>query len=541
MRHSRGLAGVTRLRRQASAVLFSLSLVVSMAASAEDLVPFSDIAPVQAAALMAAKGADPLFKVLDVRTAEEFAEGHIEGALNLDVQASAFKELAGKLDRGGTYLVYCRHGVRSRMAADLMREMGFARVYNLEGGITKWQEEQHPVEGAPAKGAAPAGCGGSGLASGSHAWLNGKKSTIVPFRLSSNLIHIEVEFNRTGKLDLTLDTGMPAPGALVLGQKAAAGLNLAYEGEARIAGAGSRSLAAKVAQGVTLRIGDLVLKDQPVVVTTDVPKGLSGAMGEGGGIGYALFGRFVVAIDYDRMLITLSEPEGYHYSGQGSTIPLSLESNFPFIDCTAVLANGTALALRMIVDLGAVHAFSLNPGTNPDLRVPDRSVPISALAAGSEVKGRLGRVRSFSVGRFSLESVLADFLGAKPMSLEKDGNLGSEILRRFNLVFDYSRRQLIVEPNTHFGEPFEWAMSGFASEKIESGEFVIRRVTSASPASEAGLREDDLIVEINGRPASLVSQDDLRRASLIEGARLELVVLRGESRLAVALKLRRLV
>ena len=128
--------------------LIALGVFSYLALPAADIVSFTDITPEQAAALIAEKSADPLFVILDVRTPDEFAESRIQGALNIDIKAPEFKERAGKLDKNGTYLVYCRRGVRSGMAMSLMKELGFKQVYNLAGGIMKWQEEKLPLETA---------------------------------------------------------------------------------------------------------------------------------------------------------------------------------------------------------------------------------------------------------------------------------------------------------------------------------------------------------------------------------------------------------
>jgi phage shock protein E len=116
---------------------------------AADLVPFSDLTPAQVAALMEEKSVDPLFKIVDVRTAEEFAANRIKGAQNIDVKALDFAEKIAKLDKDGSYLVYCRGGVRSVRALNMMKELGFKQVYNLAGGLKNWQAEKLPLEGAP--------------------------------------------------------------------------------------------------------------------------------------------------------------------------------------------------------------------------------------------------------------------------------------------------------------------------------------------------------------------------------------------------------
>lgn len=72
--------------------------------------------------------------LLDVRTAEEYDSGHLEGALNINWYDEDFSEQLISLDRSKTVYVYCKAGGRSAKAAALMREMGFDHVVNLEGG-----------------------------------------------------------------------------------------------------------------------------------------------------------------------------------------------------------------------------------------------------------------------------------------------------------------------------------------------------------------------------------------------------------------------
>lgn len=78
--------------------------------------------------------------LVDVRTPEEIAAGHIEGAMGIDYKADNFKEEIGKLDRDGEYLLYCRSGNRSGKAMKLMKKMGFTKMYNMEGGYLAWSE-----------------------------------------------------------------------------------------------------------------------------------------------------------------------------------------------------------------------------------------------------------------------------------------------------------------------------------------------------------------------------------------------------------------
>lgn len=83
--------------------------------------------------------------VLDVRTPEEFAAGHLPDAINIDVSAADFASRVAALDQSATYAVYCRSGNRSGVAVDHMVEAGFSDVQHLDGGIIAWQSADGPL------------------------------------------------------------------------------------------------------------------------------------------------------------------------------------------------------------------------------------------------------------------------------------------------------------------------------------------------------------------------------------------------------------
>jgi phage shock protein E len=89
--------------------------------------------------------ATPGTVVLDVRTPEEFATGHLAGARNLDIRAADFSTLLATLDRTATYAVYCHSGNRSGQALQAMTTTGFTHIADLTGGITAWTAAGKPV------------------------------------------------------------------------------------------------------------------------------------------------------------------------------------------------------------------------------------------------------------------------------------------------------------------------------------------------------------------------------------------------------------
>ncbi|MDM8005207.1 MAG: rhodanese-like domain-containing protein [Phycisphaerae bacterium] len=108
---------------------------------------YLSITPTEAQALIQSHLDDPNFIILDVRGGDEFAAGHIEGALSLCVLCSdpAFRAGLADFDRSSTILVYCRTGRRSANASSIMASEGFTNVYNMTGGIVEWQNLGLPV------------------------------------------------------------------------------------------------------------------------------------------------------------------------------------------------------------------------------------------------------------------------------------------------------------------------------------------------------------------------------------------------------------
>ena len=82
---------------------------------------------------------------LDVRTAQEFAEGHLKNAININVESGNFENEIANLDKTATYAVYCRSGRRSAVAVDLMQKAGFTNLFNLDGGVIDWSASGYPL------------------------------------------------------------------------------------------------------------------------------------------------------------------------------------------------------------------------------------------------------------------------------------------------------------------------------------------------------------------------------------------------------------
>lgn len=103
------------------------------------------ITPKEAHSLIGDNKESSDFVIVDVRTPDEFADGHIEDATNLDYYSSSFRNELESLDKNKIYLIHCKSGRRSKAALEIMKELGFKKVYNMLGGITRWEVEGLPT------------------------------------------------------------------------------------------------------------------------------------------------------------------------------------------------------------------------------------------------------------------------------------------------------------------------------------------------------------------------------------------------------------
>lgn len=102
----------------------------------------TELDPAMAAEALAA---DPPPFILDVRTPEEFAQGHIEGAVNIDFQGTSFDDKIAELDPSATTFVYCRSGNRSSQAVAKMQAAGFTDILHLSDGVIGWEAADQPL------------------------------------------------------------------------------------------------------------------------------------------------------------------------------------------------------------------------------------------------------------------------------------------------------------------------------------------------------------------------------------------------------------
>ncbi len=198
----------------------------------------------------------------------------------------------------------------------------------------------------------------------------------------------------------------------------------------------------------------------------------------------------------------------------------------------------------MKIQVSALSLYKVFVDTNHLFESAEKAVDIWPRGAGGETRARIGRVKSLQLGRFTIENPTSLFLLTQGQArTDSAGKIGGEVLRRFKVILDYSRELMVLEPNTHFAEPYEHDMSGATlhAEGPDLKVFKVYKVIKDSPAAEAGLVEGDIIAAVEGKPATELTLEQVWQMFKQEGQERVLRIKRGEQSLELRIKLRRLI
>jgi hypothetical protein len=368
----------------------------------------------------------------------------------------------------------------------------------------------------------------------------------INFEFINNLIIIPLEINSV-TLSFLLDTGVTKPILFNLTERDSLDLKDSRAFYLRGLG-GDGQLKALKSRYNRFKLGNAVSTNQDLYVVYDTSIDFTSRLGVlvHGIIGYDIFKDFVIEINYKSKFIRLHKPNSFRprSSKKWKTLPINIHRRKPYLDAI-VTVDTLKKPTKLLIDTGSSDALWLFENKEQGLIPKKNLVFMDYLGKGlsGSIYGKRSRVNEFKLSDFNLKDVNVAFPDSLSIDVtkvykERSGSIGSGILKRFNLFFDYTNKKLHLKKNGFFRERFTYNNSGivlehngsmFVKEEIKvpvlgsynskdsrdavqinlsmnynislKPTYKIVEVRPTSNAYKTGLRVGDVLIDINSKPA----------------------------------------
>ncbi len=373
----------------------------------------------------------------------------------------------------------------------------------------------------------------------------GKKRVNVPFRLVRNMVVIKLKINNRGPYNFVLDTGVGV--MLITDHTLIDSLNIPNKRIIKIAGLGDREqYEAIVAPHINVDIpGGLTSRNLSAAILQEDFFGLSDYAGVPihGLIGHDFFNSLAVKVSFTDSTLVVTPPGKIRIFKRAEKVPLTIEANKPYIRTDVNVAQGKSKESKLLVDLGAGHALSLE---NVE-QMPEPYISANlGVGLNGLIDGYMGRVNYINIGKYPLVNLITSFPSddaSLKTSVLRDGSIGMGILKRFDIIFDYQNNVMYLKPNLNFKEVSEHDMSGLSYHAAGKNfdRLIVEKVDAGSAAELMGIQPNDEILSINFKPVnrmSLQQVDDLLKSR--DGRNILFEISRGKvtDRVVITLKRR---
>lgn len=270
----------------------------------------------------------------------------------------------------------------------------------------------------------------------------------LPYKDVDGWVLLPARVNDHASVDFVLDTGASVV-ALIADQRTAH-LDLDMRGVRRLGA--PDDLAAPVGarqSGLTIDFGGVVLEDQTALAIPAESLDCTGKQSAApfnGVIGHDLFRRFTVEVNRDRGTVTLHDPDTYHYAGRGRIVSARIDGRQPFIDARVAPQAGAPYRARLHVDSGAGIDLTLFPGSSPLIKAPPGGRRREACFVGGRAAYTVGAPVHLDLAGAATTTPVEYATDREVIASGQNGRLGARFLARFNVVFDYARERIILEP-----------------------------------------------------------------------------------------------
>lgn len=345
---------------------------------------------------------------------------------------------------------------------------------------------------------------------------NGKKRVTIPFKLTRNLIVVQLLINHKGPYNFVMDTGV---GVMLITDKSLLdSIDHSADRTIKIYGLGGQDYEAVVVPRIQVEMPGISSYLMQAAALRQDPFDLSAYTGMPihGLLGYDFFSKLAVKFNFGDSTMTVARPQNMRRLRRSEKIPITIEDKKPYLLTHIKMPDGKVLSGKLIIDLGAGHPLSLERLIQQDEMPKDFIKANLGIGLTGPINGYISRIAEISLGKYQLKNVITSFPDISYLKThvditDRDGNLGLGVLKRFNVLLDYSGKAMYIKARAGYKAPFEHDMSGieYYFEGKDLDHLIVSRVEAGSPADNAGLMHGDEIARINFAPVNKMHMGEI--------------------------------
>jgi len=381
-----------------------------------------------------------------------------------------------------------------------------------------------------------------------------KTKVSIPFKLINNLIIIPVKVNGV-ELNFLLDTGVEETILFSLDEKEE--VKLFDVQQITLKGLGSQAPIQGLRSSKNiLTLSGLECKNHDILIVLDQEFNFSSTLGipVNGIIGYPFFEKNLVEINYSKKKVFVYNEDRIQtkkITNRYKIFDIAIENSKPYLQ-TLVMIDNSSIEAKCLIDTGNSDPIWLFESKSDQINIPDKNFnDFLGRGFSGDIYGKRAKIFKFSINGFEFKKPISSFpdsVSIKNVRMVEDrlGSVGGELLKRFNVIFDYKNSKLYLKRNNAYSEPFRYNISGIniqhvglqwineiialKTEFVSSSQdshyikkdtpdfrynfelkpiYEILSIRQGSQAERVGLLKGDIIVSINKKPTYKLSLQEI--------------------------------
>lgn len=372
-----------------------------------------------------------------------------------------------------------------------------------------------------------------------------RRKDAIDFIQVKNLIIVPLYINEKGPYHFLLDTGV---GQMIITDTTfLKTFNIQQYKTVKIQGYGlGEEIEAVLTRELTVKLGNAVIHNIPTAIFREDIFDLSSYLGVQiyGILGYYFFNSFIVKINYDTNRLSYYSTKK-ELKIKGTKVPIQIVNGKPYLYAAIQLPSVPPISSKLLVDNGSSHPLMLEALENKAFPLPHKTIKANlGVGINGEIIGVMGRISHLTIQNFTFKEVLAGFpeYNEKRNNIEgndRNGSLGADVLKHFQVTFDYEDGAMYLKKSRNFKKEFEHDMSGMEL-YTKQDRFFIGRIEPGSPADEAKLHTEDEILSLDFKKTQSYTLNELTEMLMVQDGRHVIVeVQRKDVQFVVVMKLKR--